>query len=99
MPDVSVLADRPWVDTLPPDFGELLERPAWQARAACRGMDAALFFPEPTDDQTVAKSICASCLVRAQCLAFGLREGEGIWGGQNGRDRRKLRIAGRGSAP
>jgi WhiB family redox-sensing transcriptional regulator len=61
-------------------------------------MDAALFFPEPTDDQTVAKGLCASCPVRDQCLAFGLREGEGIWGGANGRDRRKLRAAMRSSA-
>jgi uncharacterized protein (TIGR02391 family) len=54
-------------------------------------MDADLFFPGVGDDQTAAKGICAGCLVRAECLAFGLREGEGIWGGQNGRERRKLR--------
>jgi WhiB family redox-sensing transcriptional regulator len=93
-----VLADRPWADALPPELEELLERRAWQAEAACLGMGSALFFPEPTDDQTVAKSICAGCLVPAECLAFGLKEGEGIWGGQNGRDRRKLRTAGGGSA-
>jgi len=98
VPDLSVLADRPGTDGLPLELGDLLERPAWQAQAACRGMDADLFFPGVGDDQTLAKSLCAGCLVREACLAFGLREGEGIWGGQNGRDRRRLRAASRVSA-
>jgi hypothetical protein len=58
-------------------------RPAWQMQPARKGC-AALFFPEVTDDQTVAVRICAGCH-------------EGIWGAQNGRDRRKLRTGGRRS--
>jgi WhiB family redox-sensing transcriptional regulator len=95
VPDVSVLADRPWAGGLP-GLEELLERPAWQQQAACRGMDPNTFFPGVGDDQTEAKGICAGCIVREACLAFSRPQDEGIWGGHNGRDRRKLRRATRG---
>jgi WhiB family redox-sensing transcriptional regulator len=47
--------------------------PAWHTRAACRDHDVALFFPEPdvsaADQVARAKRVCASCPVRAECLA------------------------------
>ncbi len=65
----------------------------WQAKAACRGPQAAAFFPpsraERKDEKAAresrAKSICAECHVRRDCLdyAIRIREPHGIWGGLN----------------
>lgn len=70
----------------------LSERPAWQARAACRGVDPSLFFPETRKDSDTAMKICAGCPVRLQCLDFAIvtREAQGVWGGTNERQRRKM---------
>ena len=72
----------------------------WQTRAACRGSDANLFFaPSQTETkeerearETQAKSVCARCPVREQCLTFALstREPHGIWGGLNEIERRRM---------
>jgi len=72
----------------------------WQTRAACRGADANLFFApthQETKDERIgredqAKSVCAVCPVREQCLSFALatREPHGIWGGTNEAERRRL---------
>lgn len=45
--------------------------PDWHADAACAQIGPELFVPdEPTHDQTqAAKQICATCPVRAECLA------------------------------
>jgi len=72
----------------------------WQTRAACRGADANLFFA-PTQTETKeeriereaqAKSVCAQCPVREQCLTFALttRESHGIWGGMTETERRHV---------
>ena len=72
----------------------------WQIRAACRGLQAAVFFPPPQferkDDklerESRAKDICAGCAVRQPCLeyAIDIREPHGIWGGLNEAERRQL---------
>jgi WhiB family redox-sensing transcriptional regulator len=72
----------------------------WQWRAACRGEDSALFFApnhlETRDDKVVresrAKTICAGCPVRVDCLEYAvrIREPHGIWGGLNELERRLL---------
>jgi len=72
----------------------------WQWRAACRGDDAGLFFGpshlEARDEREArerrAKSICAICPVRIECLEYALRtkEPHGIWGGLNELERRRL---------
>ncbi|MET0489153.1 MAG: WhiB family transcriptional regulator, partial [Acidimicrobiales bacterium] len=61
----------------------------WQVTAACRGPQAAIFFPPPQferKDEKIererrAKEICASCPVQQPCLqyALGIREPHGIW--------------------
>jgi Transcription factor WhiB len=55
--------------------------------AACRTADPVLFFPEPGDigAEAQALSVCAGCLVRAQCYDRAVENGErwGIWGGVN----------------
>ncbi|HSL59621.1 MAG TPA: WhiB family transcriptional regulator [Acidimicrobiales bacterium] len=73
---------------------------AWQVRAACRGPQAAVFFPPPQferkDDKLEregrAKAICASCSVRQPCLEYALaiREPHGIWGGLNEAERKQV---------
>ena len=73
---------------------------SWQHRAACRGQDAAYFFApnyferrsEKNAREAVAKSFCARCPVRQECLEYALatREGHGIWGGLNEMERRRL---------
>lgn len=60
----------------------------WWTRAACKGMDAALFFPEAGRADR-AKKVCARCPVRRRCLEDAMtREAgadagarAGVWGG------------------
>lgn len=71
---------------------------AWQANAACRGPQSAMFFPpshfERRDEKDLreanAKAICATCSVRRDCLDYAvqIREPHGIWGGLNEMERR-----------
>ena len=72
----------------------------WQLKAACRGPQAAVFFPptapERRDEkrfrETIAKGICKECCVRDECLdyAMKIREPHGIWGGLSETERRHL---------
>ncbi|WP_344753531.1 WhiB family transcriptional regulator [Leifsonella bigeumensis] len=61
--------------------------------ALCAQTDPDAFFPDKGGSTRNAKSICVSCEVRAQCLAYALEHGErfGIWGGLSERERRTLR--------
>ena len=62
----------------------------WMQEASCLGLDADLFFPGPGDDPGPAKAVCASCVVRAECLGAALarREPDGNWGGLTASERR-----------
>lgn len=64
----------------------------WLERRACVGVPTKLFYREQGSNATVAKAICASCPVTAECLAYALtnREKAGIWGGLSERERRAL---------
>jgi WhiB family transcriptional regulator, redox-sensing transcriptional regulator len=63
----------------------------WQDRAACRGEDPTVFFPERGSNGLAAKRICATCNVRdeclTECLKLGLWGRYGIWGGLSERER------------
>ncbi len=68
----------------------------WQLHGSCRGEDPNLFFhpdgergPAREARETAAKSICASCPVRALCAehALAVREPYGVWGGLSEDDR------------
>ena len=50
----------------------------------CRQADPELYFAESPADLEFAKSLCATCPVRAECLAGALerREPWGVWGGE-----------------
>jgi WhiB family redox-sensing transcriptional regulator len=73
---------------------------AWQVKAACRGPQAAVFFPpshferkdEKAEREHRAKAICATCPSRRPCLDFAIkiREPHGIWGGLNETERKQL---------
>lgn len=62
----------------------------WIARAACRGKDTKKWFPY-TGKAKKAREICAGCRVQRECLAYGLYEEFGIWGGYDEEERRELR--------
>ena len=69
-------------------------------KAACRGPQAAVFFPptsferkdEKEEREQRAKTICQTCSVRKACLDYALRirEPHGIWGGLNELERKQL---------
>ncbi len=62
-------------------------------RAACRGADTDLWYPERGVVAMEAKAVCAACPVQSECLAFALDNGErfGVWGGKSEKQRRRLR--------
>jgi WhiB family redox-sensing transcriptional regulator len=72
----------------------------WQEKAACKGPQAAVFFPpshlerkdEKEERERRAKAICATCPVQRPCLDYALeiREPHGIWGGLNELERKAL---------
>jgi WhiB family redox-sensing transcriptional regulator len=76
---------------------------AWRERAACLGDMAAAFYPPLRPEnrsvkharEQQAKALCASCVVRENCLDQALAQGEryGIWGGLTDTERRHLRAS------
>lgn len=72
----------------------------WRDNAHCRGADPNIFVPNEgrganggRNTYTVARSFCAECLVRAECLQFALEMNMefGMFGGTTPRERRKMR--------
>jgi WhiB family redox-sensing transcriptional regulator len=79
-------------DNVPRDSGD------WQARAACRGNDWAVFFSPDAERghardrrEAQARQICLPCPVLEQCRDHALAVGEpyGVWGGMTEADRRR----------
>lgn len=65
----------------------------WQDEANCLGVDPDLFYPERGQSTAPAKAVCRGCMVREECLAYALSNGEkfGIWGALSERERRRIR--------
>jgi len=70
----------------------------WRHLAACRHVDADLFFPGGTagafaEHIAAAKDLCRVCPVIDACLSFALRTNQeyGVWGGTSEDERRHLR--------
>lgn len=80
------------------DFSRHVPGQAWRARAACKGMDPDVWFD---DNPTHAKTICAGCPVRDDCLDFAQTNfvRDGVYGGYTEAERRKLRRRKRGPRP
>ena len=76
-----------------PDTVTTYDPNEWRLDAACRDLDTAIFFPESEDDVATAKAVCASCPVREACLDFALitRQDDGVWGGLDENERRRVR--------
>ncbi|MDQ2811534.1 MAG: WhiB family transcriptional regulator [Actinomycetota bacterium] len=55
------------------------------AGAACRAADPEMFFPEPGQDDSEARAICAACPIRVGCYDLARATGQqfGVWGGTN----------------
>jgi WhiB family redox-sensing transcriptional regulator len=70
----------------------------WSDDAACAGVETAAFFPVATGgvpaslEAAYAKSFCARCPVRPDCLGHALtfREDFGVWGGMDEDERAAL---------
>jgi WhiB family redox-sensing transcriptional regulator len=75
-------------------LAQLVSRPEWHRRAACRGVGPDLFFPARSDGRPVqGLAYCERCPVRQECLtsAQELASTSGVWGGTTGRQRREIR--------
>ena len=63
----------------------------WREHAACAETDPEAFFPEQGIPNAQAKTVCAGCFVREDCLRYALdnRIEYGVWGGQSAADRQR----------
>lgn len=67
----------------------------WQQEAACAGKPSEWWFPHNPRAKTnyqSARKVCASCPVSDECLKYGLSEHDGMWGGQDPKERRAARV-------
>jgi WhiB family redox-sensing transcriptional regulator len=77
----------------------------WMARACCKGVSPAVFFPTHGEGVDAAVEICRRCRVRDLCLEYALvnRVDHGVWGGASERERgrilRERRARARATAP
>ena len=84
-----VAEDRP---ALSDALVELLGRPAWHARAACRGRPSAWWFPGPKSPvRAEVRATCAACMVTAECASAA--QSAGVWGGRSEVERRQMAAA------
>ena len=75
----------------------------WRERAACLPLPGIIFFGMDDNESPIerrareeqAKSICAACGVRGQCLEFAIatKEPYGIWGGLTELERKSLAVS------
>ncbi len=86
---------RPDAPDLPVTIEERLNRPAWQARAACRGQGPDEWVTNSRRESAyrMEKRICMNCPVREPCLAYALARPElvGCWGGTGDAERQRMR--------
>jgi WhiB family transcriptional regulator, redox-sensing transcriptional regulator len=77
----------------------------WRDRGACVGEDPDLFFPIgdgrlAATQTAAAKAICHRCPVLRPCLDWALTAGpEGVWGGLDDSERKRIERATRGPQP
>lgn len=66
------------------------EERTWVKKAACRGMDTNIWYPEKgqTTNANIAMAICRTCPVQRQCGEYGADDKHGIWGGYPYKQRR-----------
>lgn len=62
--------------------------------APCQSVDPELFFPDPTDMETLrqARKVCKSCDAVEECLSFAMKtNSQGIWGGYTDDERKAIK--------
>jgi WhiB family redox-sensing transcriptional regulator len=76
-----------------PSLLTFIRRPAWMARAACRGTDVNTFFPAQGDRPDSAREVCGGCPVQVKCHDYAMADPDldGCWGGMTARERAALR--------
>lgn len=83
-----------FIEALMQPGGDLASlRPAWHAKAECRGMGPELFFPSLGRSSLAALQVCSRCEVSEECRTAAIADSEllGIWGGTAPQQRRELR--------
>ncbi len=87
-PNLRVIRNDEQLQFAPVDTGG-----RWEERGLCRQVDSEIFFPDKGESTRPAKSICARCEVRTECLETAMRRNEafGVWGGLSERERRALK--------
>lgn len=83
--DGGALTSGPDGDPVAGLAGLIVTEPRDESTLPCReAEDADLWFADTPAELERAKSLCASCPVKAECLAGALRRGEpwGVWGGE-----------------
>ena len=74
------------------------ESMAWSENALCKGFSNIFYAPSigerkeaRTNRETMAKNICASCVVIDECRTYAHTHSEyGVWGGETEEDRHAL---------
>lgn len=78
-----------------PKWGAAYDQPVtWRDYANCRGVDTSAVFYDDDPNYAVARKLCASCTVRADCLADALADkfaAQGFRGGKTPPERKELR--------
>ena len=69
-----------------------LEDVNWWDKAACKGQDVNLFYPEEGASSVAPKEFCLKCTVRQECMDDAIRHEtpttrHGVWGGMSSYDR------------
>lgn len=79
----------------PPHLEDLIERPAWMARAACRGEPHATFFLGLGGSPKRGKALCAGCPVRDECFSYAMADPDlvGWRAGTSEQERARMRRA------
>lgn len=65
----------------------------WETNGRCHNRGPTRFYPDNAVDSNTAKAWCAPCPARYACLATGIDDPHGIWGGTNRGDRTLIRRA------
>jgi WhiB family transcriptional regulator, redox-sensing transcriptional regulator len=80
---------------VPLTLEELVNRPSWHRKAACRGHGPGEFIRGPRATYDTTRALCAVCRVRRECLDYALADPNltGLWGGTDDQERRELRRA------
>ena len=79
------------------DIFDGIKENTWKSMGNCTTSDPDAFFPASSQQPNAALAICGKpgapneCPVKAECLAAGMPERYGVWGGTTENDRKKLR--------